>query len=44
MRILLSIEYDGKNYYGWQEQKNPNTIQGKIQKAIFEFTQEEVKF
>ena len=43
MRILLSIEYDGKNYYGWQEQKNPNTIQGKIQKAIFEFTQEEVK-
>ena len=43
MRILLSIEYDGKNYYGWQEQKKPNTIQGKIQKAIFEFTQEEVK-
>ena len=43
MRILLSIEYDGKNYYGWQEQKDPNTIQGKIQEAIFKFSQENIK-
>lgn len=43
MRILLSIEYDGTNYYGWQEQKDPNTVQGKIQEAIFKFSQENIK-
>ena len=43
MKILLSIEYDGKNYHGWQEQKEPNTIQGKIQEAIFKFSQEKIK-
>ncbi len=43
MKILLSIQYDGKNYHGWQEQKNPNTIQGKIQESIFKFSQEKVK-
>ena len=43
MRILLSIEYDGKSYHGWQEQKNPNTIQGKIQESIYKFSQEKVK-
>ena len=43
MRILLSVEYDGKKYHGWQEQHNPNTIQGKIQEAIYNFSQEKVK-
>ena len=43
MKILLFIEYDGKNYHGWQEQKEPNTIQGKIQEAIFKFSQEKIK-
>jgi tRNA pseudouridine38-40 synthase len=43
MRILLSIEYDGKIYHGCQEQKNPNTIQGKIQESIYKFSQEKVK-
>ena len=43
MKILLSIEYDGKNYHGWQEQKESNTIQGKIQEAIYKFSQENIK-
>ena len=43
MKVLLSIEYDGKNYHGWQEQKDPNTIQGKIQESIFKFSQENIK-
>ena len=43
MRILLSVEYDGKKYHGWQEQHNPNTIQGKIQESIYNFSQEKVK-
>lgn len=32
--VKLTIAYDGTNYNGWQLQKNPNTIQGKIEKAI----------
>ena len=43
MRILLSIQYDGKNYHGWQEQKTPDTVQGKLQEAIYVFSQEKVK-
>ncbi len=33
-RVLLSIEYDGTNYSGWQKQPNVKTIQGEIEKAI----------
>ena len=43
MKVLLSVQYDGKNYYGWQEQKTPNTVQGKLQEAIYKFCQEKVK-
>ena len=43
MKVLLSIQYDGKNYHGWQEQKTPDTVQGKLQKAIYDFSREKVK-
>ena len=33
-RILLTIEYDGSAYSGWQKQPNERTIQGEIEKAI----------
>src|SRR5262245_32098668 len=29
----LTLEYDGTNYSGWQEQKNAATIAGEIKKA-----------
>jgi len=32
--ILLEIEYDGTNYFGWQIQKDKITIQEKIEEAI----------
>ena len=32
--IKLIIEYDGKEYNGWQKQKNKLNIQGEIEKAI----------
>lgn len=32
--IKLTIEYDGTNYHGWQIQKNANTVQETIEKAI----------
>ncbi|MHB8063655.1 MAG: tRNA pseudouridine(38-40) synthase TruA [Ruminiclostridium sp.] len=33
-KIKLTIEYDGTNYHGWQIQKNANTVQETIEKAI----------
>lgn len=41
-RILLTIEYYGKNFYGWQIQKNEKSVQGEITKAIKELTGEDV--
>lgn len=34
----LTIEYDGTSYFGWQRQKDPNTIQGTIEHAIRRLT------
>ena len=42
MRILLTVEYDGTEYSGWQRQKNAPSIQEKIETAIFELTGERV--
>jgi tRNA pseudouridine38-40 synthase len=35
---MLTIEYDGTNYCGWQSQKNTNSIQETIQIAIQKIT------
>ena len=32
--IKLTIEYDGKDFNGWQKQPNKLNIQGTIEKAI----------
>lgn len=40
--IKLTIEYDGKNFAGWQNQPNKTSIQGEIEKAIKEITGEDV--
>ena len=41
--IKLTIEYQGKNFNGWQKQPNQITIQGEIEKAIQAVTGEEVE-
>ncbi len=41
--IKLTIEYDGKEFNGWQKQPNKLNIQGTIEKAIEELTKEEVE-
>lgn len=32
--ILLTVAYDGTNYFGWQKQDNVKTIQGELENAL----------
>ena len=41
--IKVTIEYDGKEFNGWQKQPNKLNIQGTIEKAIEQITGEEVE-
>jgi len=41
-RYQIKVEYDGTNFVGWQYQKNGLSIQEILQKAIFQFSNEEV--
>ena len=41
--IKLTIEYDGKDFNGWQKQPNKLNIQGTIEQAIKQITGEEVQ-
>ena len=34
MRILLTIEYNGKDFAGWQSQPNKRTVQGVLEDAL----------
>ncbi len=34
MRIALGIEYNGTGYFGWQRQREVNSIQGELEKAL----------
>ncbi len=34
MKIALGIEYDGGQFYGWQQQPNMRTVQGVLEKAV----------
>ena len=41
--IKLTIEYDGKDFNGWQKQPNKLNIQGSIEQAIEQITGEKVE-
>ena len=41
--IKLTIEYDGKDFNGWQKQPNKLNIQGEIERAIKDITGEDVE-
>ena len=41
-RYKIKIEYDGTPFVGWQFQKNGQSIQEVLQKAIFRFSSENV--
>lgn len=38
MRYLMTFSYDGTNYNGYQKQPNKNTIQDKIEEALYKIT------
>ena len=39
----MTIEYDGRDFNGWQKQPNKLNIQGTIERAIEEITGEQVE-
>ena len=41
--IRLTIEYDGKEFNGWQKQPKKLNIQGEIERAIEEITGEKIE-
>ncbi|NCA66946.1 MAG: tRNA pseudouridine(38-40) synthase TruA [Clostridia bacterium] len=42
MRVLITIEYLGTSYCGWQKQKNGRSVQETLAKAISTLTAEEI--
>ena len=42
MRYLMTISYDGSDFYGFQRQNNLVTIQGEIEKALHTILQEDI--
>ena len=42
-RVLLKIEYDGREFYGWQKQEGKRTIQQEFENALFKLTGEKVE-
>ena len=41
-KYKLTIEYDGKNFIGWQRQDNGLSIQSSIEKAVKKFSNEDI--
>lgn len=42
MRYALGIEYDGKNYCGWQKQKSVVSVQQKLEQALSKIADEPI--
>ena len=42
-RILLKIQYDGRDFYGWQKQEGKRTVQGELETALCKLLGEEVE-
>ena len=42
-RWKITLEYNGANYHGWQTQDGVPTIQEEIEKALFQFCQQDIR-
>ncbi|GGD67245.1 tRNA pseudouridine(38-40) synthase TruA [Lacimicrobium alkaliphilum] len=43
MRIALGVEYDGSGYYGWQRQREVNSIQQELETALSRIADETIE-
>ena len=43
MRYLLTLSYDGSDFYGFQRQNDLVTIQGELEKALHTILQEDIQ-
>ena len=43
MRYALGVEYDGKNYFGWQRQKSVVSVQQTLEKALSKIADEPIE-
>jgi len=43
MKIKLTISYDGTEYSGWQVQPSKDTVQSRLEQAVYEVTGEKVR-
>lgn len=41
--LKLTLEYDGTEFFGWQVQPDRRTVQGEVERALTEITQERVR-
>ena len=39
-KILMIVEYNGTNFYGWQKQKDKRTVQGELEEKVYLLTNE----
>ena len=42
-RVLLKIQYDGRDFFGYQKQKGKRSVQEEIEKALFDLTGEKIE-
>ena len=42
MRVALGVEYDGSCYFGWQRQKEVDTVQQNIERALSKVADEKI--
>ncbi len=43
MNILLTVSYDGTNYFGWQRQKNNISVQQRLEEALSELMRKNIE-
>ena len=43
MKYLINLSYDGSKFYGYQIQKNKNTVQGSLEKILSKILDSKIK-
>lgn len=43
VKIALGVEYDGRDFHGWQRQPNLRTVQGEVEKAVSKIADSDIE-